>query len=480
MAFSSYSGKNDNGFTVIDNIFIRQFLPDAPPHCTDVYLVGLSLCGENDVNNTIEVMSRLLSLTADDIYSAYNYWEQLGIVNIVNTQPFQVIYLPINSTVNLLKKIKPSKYTSFNKNMQNILVERMITINEYNEYYLFLETTLFEPEALCEVAKYCVQIKGKDINYKYILTVARNLATKGIKTLEAVKESLDLQFAYTADLNMVFKALKVKRSADFDDKQRYETWTIEFGFTLDTILYVAKNITSGGMTRLDSKLNEYYKQNLFSVTEIESYAINKDNLYSLAKDINRSLGLYYTSLDQEISDYVSVWLNRGYDADTLKEFAHYCFVCSIRSLDGMNKALESLYKLGNVSFISVQKYIDEVLDTNRKIKSILDDLGLKRNVTKLDRTFYKCWTQDWSMSNELIDYALTLASNSQNPMLYLNKILSNFKQNNIDTVEKAKKQSTFYYEKNVAASKTKQDNGQRQYSQEELKALFDNLDEVEV
>lgn len=77
--------------------------------------------------------------------------------------------------------------------MQKALSGRMISVNEFNEYYSFLENSFFEPDALVEIAKYCVEMKGDDIGYAYILKIARDWDKAGIKNAEKIKEKYRLK-----------------------------------------------------------------------------------------------------------------------------------------------------------------------------------------------------------------------------------------------------------------------------------------------
>lgn len=77
--------------------------------------------------------------------------------------------------------------------MQKIITGRILTQNEILEYVSFLETFNVEAEALIKIAEYCVEEKGSSISYRYILTVGKNWAISGIKTLSAVENNIKLQ-----------------------------------------------------------------------------------------------------------------------------------------------------------------------------------------------------------------------------------------------------------------------------------------------
>ena len=241
----------DSGYTSIDNKFILNYMPDAPDVRSAVYLLGLTLSESTGDDNALSTLAQKLGISEQDVMSAYYHWEELGLVHITGEVPPRVIYLNVDANTSALKKIKPGKYTKFSKEMQHIIEGRMLTVNEYNEYYMFLESTTFEPEALLAVAKYCVELRGNNINYHYILTVARNQLAKGATTLLAVQDNLDSQQKYDDDLKLVFKALGTNRKIDHNDRELYEKWTKEFGFTLDTVVAVGKKCKTGGMAKLD-------------------------------------------------------------------------------------------------------------------------------------------------------------------------------------------------------------------------------------
>ncbi len=459
--------------TVVDNLFISQFMPDAPPRYTEVYLYGLMLSSLPETRNSLDTLCNALGLTALDVKTAFDYWEELGLVTVTGGSDFRVIYQPPKSNSGLLKKIKPGKYRDFNKQIQNILSGRMIEPSEYNEYYMFLETAAFDPEALCAVAEYSVGIKGKDISGRYVLAVARNLAQSGIRALAAVRETLKSRSLHSDDIRLILKSLGSVRKPDPADQQLYEKWTGDMGFTLDAVLYVAKTVRFGGTAGLDRLLEEYYRQKLLSKAEIEAYSQNKSALTETAKQINAALGVYYQNVSAVVEEYVSPWLSKGYDQQTLLLIANYCFKNSVRTLEGMNHTLERFYRLGLVSLESIHQYISQILSGDEKIKQILSEMGLMRRVTKTDRANYKIWTSEWHMDDALILSAAQKSRGKDNPSAYMSKLLADYKASGIKTAAQAATDAK-------SAAAVSYGYRQRNYSPEELKALFDNLDDIEV
>ena len=90
-------------FITLDNVFISEFMPSASENCVKVYLYGLYLCSTSRENN-LDSFSKVMNLTQEDIISIYYYWQEVGLVQVINIDPIQVKYLPIKNAVNKIKK----------------------------------------------------------------------------------------------------------------------------------------------------------------------------------------------------------------------------------------------------------------------------------------------------------------------------------------------------------------------------------------
>lgn len=470
-----------DGYTVIDNKFFLNYLPDAPEKCVAVYLLGLALSNSHGDDNSIDTIAQKLSITPDDVMTAYQYWDELGLVTVSNDLPQHVTYNAIKDSTNALRKIRPNKYKRFSQQLQDLFAGgRQINTSEFDAYYQFLEDTSFEQDALLAVIKYCIELKGKSINYQYILTVARNEMRKGATTLAVVSEHLNCQQKYDEDLKLVFKQLGSNRKFEHSDRELYDKWVRELGFTQDVITNVAKNCKNGGMSKLDGLLSEYYKRGAMSLPEIDAYVAEKTRLYDLAKNINKAIGVYYQSLDAIIDEYLSGWLLKGFEDDTLLEIAKYCFRNGIRTLNGLADVVDKLYKNGITTTESLHAYISAIAEHDELIKSVLTKCGLDRRVTANDRILFKTWTQAWQIRYDVICFAAEKAAGVRNPMAYLNRILSDYKQAGVNSVEQAKAHKTAVSQS--TATKVLiggRDMERRPYTDEELNALFTALDETE-
>ena len=471
---SSYQTKNQ---TLIDNVFITDFLPKAPDLCVKAYLLGLHKCNiADDMDNNLEYFAKTLNVSEEDVVSLFRYWEDMGIVQVLSTYPIEVRFLPINLTSVGVKKFKVDKYANFNIQAQELIGQRLIMPNDYADFYNLIENCHIEESAMLAIIKYCVEYKGFNLNPKYVIAVAKDWARENITTLSEVEQKIAELGVVDDKMSLILSALGTKRKIQLEDKELLNKWLNSFGFELDVILFVVKLLKNKkrrlDINVLDDVLTKYFEIKLMSVQEIENYENEKENLFQIAMAVNKELGIYYEDLTKEIDTYVVPWINMGFDQETLKLVADNCFKSSVKTLEGFNGVVNKLFRLGIVNVNAYLQYVNDNLAVDEKIKKVLLELNLTRNVNNMDRNFYSVWTNDWNFTDDVILHGASLSKDKSNAMQYLNKILSNWNSQGVKTLEKAQQIKVDIVENNSFIH--------NQYSKEQIKSLISNLDEVEV
>lgn len=455
----------------IDNAFVTDFMPFAPENYVKVYLYGLKLACFGGVGDIETEIAGKLNLEPGLVSEAFSYWANEGLVNILSTSPVAVEYLAVNKGTLTLRKFSKTKYKDFNDQLHAMLPSRNILPNEYNEYYSIMEAMHIEPEAMLAIIAYCIRLKGQDVGYPYILAVARNLARQGCLTYDRVNEQLSEFDLYDKDVAAVLHSLGSKKAPAIEDKRMFAKWTKTLGFPTETVVQVAKSVKRGGMDRLDALLVKYYENHLFSMAEIDEFNRNRDRLYSLTKEINKRIGVYYEQLDFIIETYVTRWLGYGFTDETLLTIAEYCFRCNIRTLEGYNATVEKFYKQGLITADDIGEFLGEAVRRDADIRETLEKAGVTRPVTSRDRDSYRTWTYSWKMDRDVVLYAASLAAGNASPVSYMNAILGGWHNAGVTSLEGAKKfgATRASAARETAATVTKT------YTSEQLNAMFDSL-----
>ena len=413
-------------FTYIENKFITKYLPVLDPAAVKVYLYSLYLYQSGSVFCTLDEFAAKLSLSADEAKSYFEYLEEFELVSIISLSPFEVKILDAENVSGTPKKFKPEKYADFTKAVQSIIKGRMISTNEFREYFLMLEEYGFEQNALIMIISYCVNLKGDNIRLQYIKKVARSFADDNIITAKKVEEKLSTYSSSTNAILNIFKAAGISRQPDIEDDKLYKKWTQELGFEDGAIIACAKKFKIKTTEKLDSTLEELYKNKKFDIKEIEDYCDNKVAVYSATTDIAKALGVYMQTSAPYVENYVNVWYDWGFSFKALKQVAEYCFKNGKKSFEDMNDFVRSLYNSGIVSDGSVEDYLNKLRAQDIFIKKILSECGLTRKVIEWDRVSLEKW-RSWNFPDEMILEAARLSANKSNPTSYLSSVLSSWK-----------------------------------------------------
>ncbi len=466
------------GFTPVDNVFLCEYMRDAPENYVRVYLYGLYLshCGGRE--NSIADFSAALKLGEGEVLAAFQYWNELGLCNLLSESPIEVVYVPVSIT-SKPRKIKAGKYTEFNKQLQALLPARMITPTEFAEYYNVMESFHVQPEAMIMIVKYCVDLKGESVSYRYVLTVARNFATRHITTLSAVEEELSGYVRQSGATAELVRAMGSRRRIEIEDNDYYKRWTQELGFDHKTLLFVASNLQKGSnMKAFDATLKELYAHRLFTQEEIARYRETKAALRELAYAVNRALGIYYELVDTEIERYIVKWLDKGFTHEALIRIAVYCEANGMRQLDRMGETVDKFAKLGLFTVESIEEYVRQALARDERIAKMLEILGIDRRVNRFDRESFRRWSVSWGFTDEVILYAAEISAGSAHPLQYMNVVLSKWRANDVFSLEAAKE---FRPETGSAPDKKPADLAyvSRDPSQAEAASLFASLDDVD-
>ena len=342
------------------------------------------------------------------------------------------------------------------------------------------ESSCFMRDALIMIIKYCVEIKNASIASSYILTVAKNWIFDGILTCQDVEVRLMELARNSEDIQQVLKTLGIRRKATEEEYRLYLEWKNQLEMSQEIILHLAKKAKAkgAGFNKLDSLISKCYMLKLDSIKEIDDYFNNLDNMYELAKNVCKSLGLRYDNLETIVDTYIAPWLSLGFESDAIIKIADYCFKFSIRTLEGMNNKLNQLYKLGLLTSNAIDDYIVDLAKNDTQISQILQKFGIDRCVSSSDRNMYKTWTETWQIPDNLINFAIDRSVGMSMPMQFLNKTLSILYSKKINDIEEAKK--LFDDKKTTNKQNICEKAKGVEYSKQQLNSLINNLLEVEI
>ena len=435
MAFCAFSKDNGSICTTVENKFITHYLPEADGFAVKVYLYGLYLCGNESGDFSVRSMAEVLKTTEEKIREAFAFWQDYDLVEILSHDPFTVQYLPVKSAAGRPKRIRYEKYADFNKELQRKMqkVGKFIDTQDYIKYMRFLEENPIQPQAFLLIAEYCINKKGEAVTPTYIFNKAKKLIASGYTTYEQVEQALSNYNVHEGAIIAVYNALSnYQRTPDYqhtpdeNDYALYAKWTETLGFTKEAILATARKLKNGTITTLDLTLCELAEKGKTNAAEIETYLTERETLKTLTMRIGKKLGAWIQNVSLFTDEYVEKWCNYGYEESSLLDLALYCAKTDRGSFEALGEIIEQLFKAGIVSPESVKAYLKEQnadLKLLAKIQALCS--GVKKSAGNL--ALIKTW-REWNFSDEMILEAAKRSAISANPIPYMNKLLSSWKQ----------------------------------------------------
>ena len=436
MAFCSFSKDcEDNSYVTVENKFITKYLPEADGFAVKVYLYGLYLCKNAASDFSLTSMAEVLKSSEEKIQEAFAFWEDYDLVAVVSKEPFAVQYLPVKSATGRPKKVRYEQYADFNKELQRKLqrVGKFVSSNDYVKYMRFLEETSLQPQALLLIVEYCINKQGEAVSPSYIFNKAKKLIRGGAFTYEQVERELSSYNLNEGNLIAVFTSLGLVNAAtrgiDEADYSLYRKWSETLGFDKDAILAAAKCLKRGNMNILDITLEDLYERGLKEPTAITEFLCAREFMANLAFRVGRKLGVKVSNPAPYIEEYISKWCALGFEDTALLDIALFCMKNGHGSFDEMHSLVEKLAAQGAVATAQVKAYIKEKTDDLKLFSKIQEVCGgIRKSAGNL--TLIKNW-REWGFSEVMLLEAAKRSAASANPLSYMNKILSDWKDDGV-------------------------------------------------
>lgn len=244
--------------TGVENIFINEHMASAPGDFVKVYLLAL-MYADLDLELTNEEIARHLSLEHEDVLKAWTYWEKIGAIRKIRTNPddkfnYDVEFITLKGQ--LYGKSSKKNYVSDNnthalmadKDIKDMfaaiekITGRVISGTELMEVLSWINDFGATPEVVVYGYSYCLQKKKKDI--KYIAAVIKAWAAEGLRDVLSVEKHLSENEKKQYLYKRVFQALGFSRNATEEERRIMDTWFETMEFSLDRVL-TACSKTSG-------------------------------------------------------------------------------------------------------------------------------------------------------------------------------------------------------------------------------------------
>jgi len=248
--------------TNVENIFINEYLTQAPGDYVKVYLFAL-MYADFDMHMTNETIAKHLSMEDEDVLKAWTYWEKMGIIRKHFEKPgekfrYQVEFLNLKELAYGKKQKSQKPEAKVPDRLKELMDDdtirdmyseieritgRLFEGKEPAEILSWITDYNANPEMIVYAYSYCVKKKNHS-NHKYVAAIVKEWVNQGLKSIEQLEDYLEETDNRHYLYKRVLRALGFLRNATEEEKRIMDTWFDQMGFPIDKVLDACKK-TSG-------------------------------------------------------------------------------------------------------------------------------------------------------------------------------------------------------------------------------------------
>ena len=377
--------------TPVDNVFIRDYLPEAPELAVKVYLYGLMLAGTGD--ESVDIASALGAEEAD-VRAAFFYLQGLNLVEIISEEPLQVLFLPADGAFR--PDAVSGRYAELVESLKTVLGTRTLTGAELSKIYDWIDVFGFSQDAAVLIVSHCLDKKGARTSFAYMDKVAKALAGKGAFSVKAVRESFEDEELGRSGAAAIYRRWNRRGNPIEDEIALYEKWTKEWGVDEQALDYALSRMTSAEsktFAYLDKVIEELYKNGNISGERIAELSKQEDMITELARQSVKRAGLSRSPTAAQ-KEFFRLWSIEQHMSAELIFFAADCAKNASRPFDEMKRLLADWHDAG-ISSVNAAKERYESINTlparrekkNRSLKYDQGEIYTKERLKELGISF---------------------------------------------------------------------------------------------
>lgn len=247
--------------TNVENIFINEYMTQAPGDYVKVYLFAL-MYADFDMHMANETIAKHLSMEDEDVLKAWTYWEKMGVIRKHFEKPgdkyrYQVEFLNLKELVYGKKQKSQSSDSKVPDRLKELMdndtvkdmyseieriIGRLFEGKEPAEIMSWITDYNATPEMIVYAYSYCVKKKNHS-NHKYVAAIVKEWVNQGLKTIDQIEGYLEETDNRHYLYKRVLKALGFLRNATEEEKRIMDIWFDQMGFSIEKVLDACKKTT---------------------------------------------------------------------------------------------------------------------------------------------------------------------------------------------------------------------------------------------
>lgn len=430
--------------TPVENLFIEEYMRSAPGDFVKVYLYLLRQCYHPDPTGAdLASVAQALHMEEDTVTHALQYWERQGIL-VQKADGVELRNLKAAMTRGDGADASLYRYKEFNQHLQMLFGTRLLSPQDLSRVYDWIDVLRLPEDVVILLVQYCLRLKGPKVSMAYIDKMAQVWAKAEIRTVDDADAFIAEREAANPGARRVLRHLGISRNPSADEVAMFMKWTGEWQFALEAVLAACRETTRAQtptMAYVDRVLQSYRANGIRTVGDIEEYQARRDMEAADAVPVREALfelGSRETVTAAHTALYRKWLEDWGFEKNVVMTACRHCAKRGKHNFEAVDQLLAQWAQYGLKTEQDMDAYMAHVQQLNEELRAVFARAGEDRAPTAADRRLYEKWMEQWQMPFELVLLAAEYSVAASRRMACMDKLLSQWKEKNILTLEAAK------------------------------------------
>ena len=466
------------GVTAVENRFILDYLPSARGDYVKVYLWGLMHAFSPSESDSLQEMAAALNLTVPEVEAALRYWERRALCARMQEQPpVYRFYSPAQRQQMAGGPLQADNdYVAFAESVYAAFGDRRkVTPGEIALAWEWVQDVGLRPEVVLMLITHCISQRGVQFSFMKAEPLAVRMKEENVLTPEDADAFLRHDQSVQEGAKKVLARMGKRRNPSEDELRLYEKWIGEWGFAPAAVLESCMETTKGdpSFQYLDGILNGLRQRGSARTGEAvrQQLAREKDEAEQAREVFSRFGGrLSGPSMVRFYQQFA-----KDYPNEVMVLAAQECERNRNAKMVDFEALLESWSRRGLKTGQEVEAYRTGYREANAAMRSLFEACGHQGRPTEADRALYEKW-KGMGMDGELMRFAAEQARAAEgNKLAYLDKVLETWHEAGITDISQARARKPGEKPQKSGKTVSAQMYKQREYTEEELMAVSDDL-----
>ena len=437
MPFCSFAeGASMFGVTPIENMFLIEYLYDAPAPALKVYLYARMLALYPELGGSLADMAKALRMEEDAVREAFDYWERHELARRVSDNPPAYELIALNGQGGGAASAMDRRmyaYRDFHNRLQTLFGEKMIGDHEYRKAGDWLNILGFDQEAVVRIVAYGIATSrskspGPASVFKRMDDFAERLSKQGMRSLEDVERAIADEEEIAPIAREALKKLGIPRQPSVPELDSVRRWVKEWGFDRAQILAACDETTKS-------------RNPSFAYLEgiLQNRRSGEDGVRRAVVELLRELRPGSAQPSPEDIKRYQALRAEGFSPDLIQLAAVQCHQKNQHAFENLEWRLSLWREEGLQTAEQAEAYTRQMAGYARQLRGLFKRAGYPdRNPSLGAIKRYRTWRENHS--EELIGFAAECAQSAGGSMAYMEKLLDAWQRDGVSTVEAARVQ----------------------------------------